>query len=83
MFEHTKLESLRDVNVTRISDTLSQGFPHTVFSYCFGTCAIWNAVRVLPLSIKVNTSVDEDIECQPYYQIRKGSIQGLKNAKAK
>ena len=33
MFEHSKLESLRDVNVTRNSDTLSQGFPQTVFSY--------------------------------------------------
>ena len=28
-------------------------------------------------------SVDEDIECQSWYQIRKGSIKGLKNEKAK
>ena len=27
MFEHSKLKSLRDVSVTRNSDTLSQGFP--------------------------------------------------------
>ena len=26
---------------------------------------------------------DEDIECQPYYQIRKGSTKRLKNEKAK
>ena len=30
MFDHSKLESLRDVNVTRISDTLSYGFSQTV-----------------------------------------------------
>ena len=29
MFDHLKLESLRDVSVTRISDTLSDGFPQT------------------------------------------------------
>ena len=34
MFEHSKLESLRDVDVTRNSDTLSLGFSQTVFS-CF------------------------------------------------
>ena len=28
-------------------------------------------------------SVHEDIECQSQYQIRKGSIKGLKNEKAK
>ena len=30
MFDHSKLESLHDVNITRISDTLSYGFPQTV-----------------------------------------------------
>ena len=29
MFERSKLESLRDVSVTRIGDTLSYGFPQT------------------------------------------------------
>ena len=29
MFDHSKLESLRDVSVTRIGDGLSYGFPHT------------------------------------------------------
>ena len=29
MSERSKLKSLRDVNVTRISDTLSYGFPQT------------------------------------------------------
>ena len=38
-------------------------------------------VRLCPL--KIDTSVDEDIECQSQYQIRKGSIKGLKNEKAK
>ena len=28
--DHSKLESLRDVSVTRIGDTLSYGFPQTV-----------------------------------------------------
>ena len=28
-------------------------------------------------------SVDEDIECQPQYQIGKGSIKRLKNEKTK
>ena len=31
MFDRSKLESLRDVSVTRIGDTLSYGFPQTVF----------------------------------------------------
>ena len=30
MFDRSKLESLWDVNVTRIGDTLSNGFPQTV-----------------------------------------------------
>ena len=30
MFDRSKLESLRDVSVTRIGDTLSYGFPETV-----------------------------------------------------
>ena len=30
MFDRSKLESLRDVSVTRIGDTLSYGFPQTV-----------------------------------------------------
>ena len=29
MFDRSKLESLRDVSVTRIGDTLSYGFPQT------------------------------------------------------
>ena len=32
MFEHSELESLRDVSVTKIGDTLSYGFPQT--EYC-------------------------------------------------
>ena len=32
MFERSKLESLRDVSVTRIGDTLSYGFPQTAFA---------------------------------------------------
>ena len=36
-----------------------------------------------PHLLKINTAVDEDIECQSWYQIRKGSIKGLKNEKAK
>ena len=34
-------------------------------------------------SLKIDTSVDVDIECQPQYQIRKGFIKRLKNEKAK
>ena len=30
MFDRSKLESLRDVSVTRIGDTFSYGFPQTV-----------------------------------------------------
>ena len=33
MFDRSKLESLRDVSVTRIGDTISYGFPQTE-----GTC---------------------------------------------
>ena len=36
MFERSKSESLRDVSVTRIGDTLSYGFPHTVVSILNG-----------------------------------------------
>ena len=36
-----------------------------------------------PWLLKIDTSVDEDIECQSQYQIRKGSIKGLKDEKAK
>ena len=42
------LGSLRDVSV--IGNTLSYGFPQTVFSHCFGTCGIWSAIRALRLS---------------------------------
>ena len=31
MFDRSKLESLRDVSVTRIGDTLSYGFPEIVY----------------------------------------------------
>ena len=31
MIDRSKLESLRDVSVTRIGDTLSHGFPQTVY----------------------------------------------------
>ena len=31
MFDHSKLESLRYVNITRISDTFPHGFPQTVY----------------------------------------------------
>ena len=31
MFDRSKLESLRDVSVTRIGDTFSYGFPKTEF----------------------------------------------------
>ena len=34
-----------------------------------------------PRPLKINTSVDDDIECQSYYQIRKGSIKDLKMRK--
>ena len=36
-----------------------------------------------PCPLKIDTPVDEDIECQSWHQIRKGSIKGLKNEKAK
>ena len=32
MFERLKIESLRDVGITRIGDTLSYGFPQTEWS---------------------------------------------------
>ena len=41
MFDRSKLESLCDVSVTRIGETLSYGFPQTVFTsvlkflFCF------------------------------------------------
>ena len=38
-------------------------------------------VRSRPL--KIDMSVDQDIKSQSWYQIRKGSIKGLKNEKAK
>ena len=33
--------------------------------------------------LKIDTSVDKNVECQSWYQIRKGSFKGLKNEKAK
>ena len=38
---------------------------------------------VRPRPLKINTALEEDIECQSQYQIRKGSIKGLKNETAK
>ena len=35
IFKRSTLESLRDVSVTRIGDTLSYGFPQTVINACF------------------------------------------------
>ena len=35
-----------------------------------------------PHPLKIDKSVDEDIECLSQYQIRKGYMKGLKNEKA-
>ena len=46
MFERSKLESLRDVSVTRIGDTLSFGFPQAVWQNA--SCSHdfdWNATK--------------------------------------
>ena len=39
MFNRSKLESLGDVSVTRIGDTLSYGFPQTVYGLELGFVA--------------------------------------------
>ena len=44
MFDRSKLESLRDVSVTRISDAFSYGFPQTVY-------AVFTAVTAVLLDV--------------------------------
>ena len=51
MFERSKLESLRDVSVTRIGNTLSFGFPQTVLSENVSTVKYQNFESLKPIGL--------------------------------
>ena len=62
-----------------LQPTSVKGYRKRFYMYKKGV--FWVGFRPCPL--KINTAVDEGIESQSWYQIRKGSIKGLKTEKAK
>ena len=66
---HTQLTvSLQSTKWSRVGRKWLYMYKKGVFYFC---------------PLKIDMSVDKDTECQSWYQIRKGSIKGLKNEKAK
>ena len=59
MFKCSKSESLRDVSVTRIGDTLSYDFPQTVLQKSWTCCELdryGDAENVLPQQVHIKSS---------------------------
>ena len=61
MFDRSKLESLRDVSVTRIGDTLSYGFPQTECALCHSEILHITLAMLLTIRKPLNFSDKSDL----------------------